>query len=146
MNIISYLLFNRSQKQLSQCFSFPRGKTPKYFPDIEQLTENTKIEYLTHITYFAITVDLLIESLLSKSNTSLHPGVHYLNKRLTKGTPLCIKRARYKRTLFFFHSSFFLEPKNRFCREWLLLMVKMLFSPLKWTRETKSLIKLINMK
>ena len=111
MNIISYLLFTRSQKQLSQCFSFPRGKTPKYFPDVEQLTENTKIEYLTHITYFAITVDLLIESLLSKSNTSLHPGVHYLNKRLTKGTPLCIKRARYKRTLFFFHSSFFWNQK-----------------------------------
>lgn len=111
MNIISYLLFTRSQKQLSQCFSFPRGKTPKYFPDVEQLTENTKIEYLTHITYFAITVDLLIESLLSKSNTSLHPGVHYLNKRLTKGTRLCIKRARYKRTLFFFHSSFFWNQK-----------------------------------
>ena len=111
MNIISYLLFTRSQKQLSQCFSFPRGKTPKYFPDVEQLTENTKIEYLTHITYFAITVDLLIESLLSKSNTSLHPGVHYLNKRFTKGTPLCIKRARYKRTLFFFHSSFFWNQK-----------------------------------
>ena len=111
MNIISYLLFTRSQKQLSQCFSFPRRKTPKYFPDVEQLTENTKIEYLTHITYFAITVDLLIESLLSKSNTSLHPGVHYLNKRLTKGTPLCIKRARYKRTLFFSHSSFFWNQK-----------------------------------
>ena len=56
-------------------------------------------------------MDLLIESLLSKSNTSLHPGVHYLNKRFTKGTPLCIKRARYKRTLFFFHSSFFWNQK-----------------------------------
>lgn len=112
MNIISYLLFTRSQKQLSQCFSFPRGKTPKYFPDIEQLTENTKIEYLTHITYFAITVDLLIESLFSKSNTSLHPGVHYLNKRLTKGTPLCINEPVIKGRYSFFILLFF-ETKKK---------------------------------